>query len=187
MSYPYQSTQPAPFYAHLKPPSELRHIPPIEDVLAYANDKVLRRFLSLYDMPWQEASEIFREVKRFMWACSKCEHSLAPNKMIDAMWHNFILFTPDYVNFCFQYFGYFVHHIPADKEFQRRKDPQAYHKRVKKDFERQLGWVAQHLGDDVLRLWYVVYPTRYDAEFFTTQTILPKPKAPQLEAGIRAL
>lgn len=33
-------------------------------------------------------------------------------RIIDEMWHTFILLTKDYAAFCQQYFGEFMHHEP---------------------------------------------------------------------------
>lgn len=34
------------------------------------------------------------------------------SQQVDDVWHNHILFTKDYANFCQQVFGYFLHHNP---------------------------------------------------------------------------
>lgn len=36
-----------------------------------------------------------------------------PSEMVDEVWHQFILFTRDYDNFCRSVFGRFIHHQPA--------------------------------------------------------------------------
>ena len=36
-----------------------------------------------------------------------------PSQAVDDLWHEFILFTRDYNNFCKQAFGQFLHHTPA--------------------------------------------------------------------------
>ena len=36
-----------------------------------------------------------------------------PSKVIDQAWHEFILHTKEYKNFCDQAFGHFLHHTPA--------------------------------------------------------------------------
>jgi|GEM_PF-2999871 len=35
-----------------------------------------------------------------------------PERDVDAIWHAHILFTEDYMKFCDQYFGYYLHHRP---------------------------------------------------------------------------
>ena len=36
-----------------------------------------------------------------------------PSKAVDDLWHEFILFTKHYNDFCKQAFGHFLHHTPA--------------------------------------------------------------------------
>lgn len=38
-----------------------------------------------------------------------------PSKACDEIWHNMILYTQRYPDFCNKYFGRFIHHIPNDK------------------------------------------------------------------------
>ncbi|MBR0734528.1 hypothetical protein JQ582_42010 [Bradyrhizobium japonicum] len=64
----------------------------------------------------EEADALFREVKRYIvltrsdrtkiWSM----HSLR----IDEAWHQFILFTTEYGDFCQRYFGSYVHHCPSN-------------------------------------------------------------------------
>ncbi|MFA6608931.1 MAG: hypothetical protein WCT07_03415 [Candidatus Paceibacterota bacterium] len=53
------------------------------------------------------------ECKRFMYLAAVAPNlDLAPTKPIDSYWHQFILFTPEYEEFCRKFNGYFVHHNP---------------------------------------------------------------------------
>jgi hypothetical protein len=45
---------------------------------------------------------------------------VAPTEKLDEMWHNFLLFSMDYGEFCKTRLGLFVHHRP-----RRRDDPQS--------------------------------------------------------------
>ena len=44
-----------------------------------------------------------------------------PSKIVDEAWHEFILFTKEYENFCKKVFGEFLHHSPA-KAIQRKSE-----------------------------------------------------------------
>ena len=44
-----------------------------------------------------------------------------PSKIVDEAWHEFILFTKEYENFCKKVFGEFLHHSPA-KSMQRESE-----------------------------------------------------------------
>lgn len=39
----------------------------------------------------------------------------AVSNVVDPFWHNHILFTKDYVEFCDQIYGHYVHHTPLNK------------------------------------------------------------------------
>lgn len=104
-----------------------RRICTLEKVLAYKNDDVIHKFLSLYKIPYAEAEDIFQETKRWLWMCAKlssARQAKGPEKVpqaaidramivIDEMWHTFILFTPDYTGFCLNHFGFYIHHLPV--------------------------------------------------------------------------
>lgn len=62
----------------------------------------------------EEAFEsAFLEWKKYM-ALTKWEGPLAmTSKDVDAVWHQYILFTRQYRDFCDAFFGHFVHHAPA--------------------------------------------------------------------------
>jgi hypothetical protein len=39
-----------------------------------------------------------------------------PSPVVDPAWHAFILHTPDYMAYCEQHCGGYIHHIPTDPE-----------------------------------------------------------------------
>jgi hypothetical protein len=39
-----------------------------------------------------------------------------PSKIVDKLWHIFIIFTKDYVDFCNKAYGYYFHHSPKKTE-----------------------------------------------------------------------
>jgi len=42
-----------------------------------------------------------------------------PSQVVDVAWHEFILFTLQYKNFCYKILGRFLHHTPAEAMFSR--------------------------------------------------------------------
>lgn len=44
--------------------------------------------------------ELFGEMKKFLYLCATNDGSMAPPEDIDEIWHNFILFTGDYADYC---------------------------------------------------------------------------------------
>ncbi|CAH6419918.1 Hypothetical protein HVR_LOCUS988 [uncultured virus] len=55
------------------------------------------------------------EYYRFMVLVSKFPKlTIVPGKVIDEVWHDHILHTKDYIEFCNKYFGDYLHHSPRD-------------------------------------------------------------------------
>ena len=51
------------------------------------------------------------ELLSYLLMASEQPTPMLSNK-VDTLWHQFILCTKDYLNFCFKYFGKFIHHTP---------------------------------------------------------------------------
>jgi len=131
----------------------------LDEVLAYRNPGVVRRFLKEHDATPEEAAEIFREMLKWLYLCSRSTAEgpqglvcvmYAEIEKIDWMWHTFLLFTQDYAEFCERYFGFFLHHVPAEDEEQTPVDEDAF--RV--ELEQQYGLVHDVLGEETLTAWY---------------------------------
>lgn len=87
--------------------------PTLEELSAYRNDAVVDRYRKDLSLSYGQASQLFSDVKRFLWLGSVANGRIAPPPKIDDGWHTFIIFTEDYADFCEQYFGRFRHHRPA--------------------------------------------------------------------------
>ena len=53
---------------------------------------------------------------------SGCRRVAMPSQVADDLWHEFILFTRDYGEFCKRAFGQFLHHTPAVKRGAVKSD-----------------------------------------------------------------
>ncbi len=74
-------------------------------------EKVKERYPHLSDKDIQLVERGLRDY--FLIALySKGEMVTMPSKVVDEAWHNFILFTKLYTNFCDKALGRFLHHIP---------------------------------------------------------------------------
>ena len=89
---------------------------PLDAVMAYENEGVVRRIATDLSIKVEKAAELFGDLKRFLWAASQAEHGAIPPPLIDEAWHAFVLFTEDYAGFCQQFFGEFLHHQPHTGE-----------------------------------------------------------------------
>lgn len=152
----------------------------LEEVLRYENDEVVHRFSTDFKIACADADEIFIETKRWLWLCaSQMDNAsdgvgdrvplLSEARVIDLMWHTFVIFTDDYARFCKKYFGFFVHHHP-----RTRVEKEAWEKRVAADREGALAerramlrkayvTVCDQLGPATLKKWCEDFPARFPA------------------------
>ena len=91
--------------------------PCASDALAYEAPFLIERLLKARIAETaEEAEALFLEVKKYtvlvrsdttrIWDM----HSLR----VDEAWHQFILFTPQYTDFCQRFFGLYIHHSPSN-------------------------------------------------------------------------
>ena len=143
----------------------------LQEIIEYKNEDVLSRFTDLLAVSEGEAADIFTETKKFLYL-SMQPNVFIPDELLilDEMWHNFILFTRVYQEFCLSYFGVFLHHIPASKA-EKQLQEQAYvlnPDQAKREFEGRLSKLISitydQMGEDTVMKWFQVYPESYSAE-----------------------
>lgn len=84
--------------------------------MSFQFDPLVHRMVDKHGMLEEEARSLFVETKRYLYLCAKTGKPLVPSKDIDEMWHNFILFTMDYEEFCLQRLARFIHHRPRRRD-----------------------------------------------------------------------
>lgn len=64
----------------------------------------------------RQGRALFLEAKRYMILCEidTTKSWLTYSPRVDQAWHQFILFTVEYTEFCNTYFGHYVHHAPCN-------------------------------------------------------------------------
>ena len=62
--------------------------------------------------------ELFIEVLCFLYLIHLSKQKLSPSVIVDLAWHEFILFTKLYNEFCHQNFKKFIHHSPSNSTNQ---------------------------------------------------------------------
>ena len=139
----------------------------LDEILKYKHPAVVRRFQKDHPDKAEHAEELFSDLLRFFWASKK--HSVDRKtktqdknldfvfimdeemRDIDQMWHVFLLYTQDYTDFCFKYFGEFLHHLPdivptfEAEEFQ-----------FEPNLEKFLDYTYDLLGENVVRRWFAI-------------------------------
>ncbi len=81
-------------------------------VLAFIFLPLIHRMVDKYGWKEEDAVHCFEDTKLYLYLCATNTTPIAPPPKIDEMWHNFILFTLDYEEFCLTRFGRFIHHRP---------------------------------------------------------------------------
>ena len=141
---------------------------PLDAVLSYADARILSLYEQNYPRNTLRAKDAFAEVPKYMWltqvhaqerqACpddaSLPRHCLMLRSMreIDEMWHEFILFTREYMAFCEQYFGAYVHHMPNVFDTMPMHDIDN-----ETEITKLLTYVYNKLGAQTAQTWFASY------------------------------
>lgn len=70
--------------------------------------EVIERFAAKHSLPLEQSISVYDEVVAYL---DKKDGS-SPTELVDEAWHQFILHTKEYQQFCKARYGRFVHHIP---------------------------------------------------------------------------
>ena len=144
--------------------------------LRYRNREILLRFMDQWGVSEEEAAELFTETKKWLWLTTREDAPplviTGEMKMLDEMWHNFVLFTPEYMEYCDSRFGRYVHHLPTPVEEKKRlraafvTDSAAAGERRNRELAPQYEYIYEKLGEETLIKWQIELPYRYDRAFF---------------------
>lgn len=137
----------------------------LSDILKYEHPAVVKRFQKEFPQKANEAEVIFQDLLRFFWLSEKHDQDRRNDvtnpdlkfvfimdeemKAIDQMWHIFLLYTKDYMDFCEKYFKQYIHHLP-DIVPNMPQDPVAF----EQNLERFLNYTFDHLGEGAVRRWF---------------------------------
>jgi hypothetical protein len=63
----------------------------------------------------EEGEQLFQELKKFLYLDALRPNSFIPmfSRRVDEVWHQFVLFTAEYAQFCDHFFGRYFHHAPS--------------------------------------------------------------------------
>ena len=137
----------------------------LEQVLSYKHPAVVRRFQREHPAKAGQAEQLFSDLMMFFWASKAhaAEKQRDPGdaaldfvfimdeemRDIDQMWHVFLLYTKDYMDFCEGNFDEYLHHLP---------DIVPTFEKGSFEFEANLvkflDYVYDRLGEDVVRRWF---------------------------------
>jgi hypothetical protein len=137
----------------------------LDEILTYENQPVVRRFQKENPDKADRAHDIFKDLLRFFWGTRRHEldRKNSPEndelnfvfimdvemKEIDQMWHIFLLYTRDYMNFCQRYFGEYLHHQPdLVPIFEKRGFD------FQLNLQRFLNYSFDRFGEATIRRWF---------------------------------
>jgi hypothetical protein len=89
----------------------------LTEQLLSENPLLAKKIVAATDVEKDEAVDILRELIRFLHLVHLTTERLTPSHKVDMAWHEFILFTKAYADFCTTHFGSFIHHFPDDNKF----------------------------------------------------------------------
>lgn len=79
-----------------------------EEPLVLVKEKIREK----YNFTQQKTNEARLAFLRFISLTAYYKGGVVPIPLADVFWHEFILFTSDYAEFCARHFGRFIHHQP---------------------------------------------------------------------------
>lgn len=144
---------------------KLTVITDLNSIKNYKHMGVIDRFKKEYPAHKQNAETIFEDLMTFFWASEKHEQDKLSDpknesldfvfimdeemKMIDQIWHIFLLYTKDYMDFCQKYFGQYIHHLPdIVPNMPQNKEQFAI------NLERFLNYNITQLGEGMVARWF---------------------------------
>ena len=143
----------------------------MEKVMSYHHEETVQRFISNYDVTYEESFEIFQETKKFLALMARYpkEHVFAVESIyvLDEMWHTFLMFTKDYQDFCVEHFGFMIHHEPmkkAEKEQTREMlatDKAAAEEVLRPNIEKLYSLIYDYHGNETLIKWIRTLGEKY--------------------------
>jgi len=136
---------------------------------------VIEGFMERYDVTYEEANDIFKETKKWLWLAANSSDAGGlfidkPLQIIDEMWHTFILHTKAYYDFCYQHFKHLIHHYPTPKQKKASNkaafltDPDKAMAEHQAKVARQYELIYDELGPETLVKWYDTMAKRYTPE-----------------------
>ena len=147
----------------------------LEEALAYRNDQILHKFQERWNVSFEEAAELFEETKKWLWlqVAARLRPDAPPLAMtvslaiVDEMLHTFILFTREYIQYCDENYGVYLHHTPMTKKEKDAKlawfksAPEQMLAHEAEFLSGMYSFTYDLLGEETVRRWYAEYPVKY--------------------------
>lgn len=129
--------------AELAIAAEAERVSP-HDALGYEAPFLIEKLLreGIVDTP-EEGEALFHEVKRYL-VLAHVDRSFTfdmHSLRVDGVWHQFILYTVEYSDFCRRFFGRYLHHSPSNAPEARSapRAPVASFEKFRERYEKLFG------------------------------------------------
>lgn len=140
----------------------------LDKTIQFKHEGVIQRYKRDFPEDADNAETHFTDLMRFFWISKKhyLDRQENPNdatldftfimdeqmKPIDQIWHVFLLYTQDYMDFCEEYFGEYLHHLPdivpnLPSEEQNEEG-------FEQNLSMFLSYTYDQLGEKVVRRWF---------------------------------
>lgn len=146
----------------------------LSEVLTYKNDYIIHEFLRKnknLQLSFNQAELVFEDLKRFLWLLAFFKEKEQINQrenltdisisdsmiVIDEMWHEFILVTEHYTEFCQIYFNRYIHHPPQMSKHKRNLKSMTMDQCNEIFIVELIEVVFKYLGKDVAVRWFDTY------------------------------
>lgn len=140
-------------------------LPDLSELLTYRHPQVIKSYKRNFQVEEDQAVDLFQDMLKYLWLVIKHQQERQQQPLnpaldfslvmhqemrpIDEMWHNFILYTKDYQDFCQHYFGQFIHHYP---DIAEHSVPVEHEFSV--ELEKYLIYLYENLGEETVLRWF---------------------------------
>jgi hypothetical protein len=149
-------------------------VPDLKHLLTYENPEVIARFRKTFKVSEEKSQVVFKDMLRYLWLTTKVNdlnrnppkktngpipsHApmLEPMLIIDEMWHTFVLYTIEYMEFSRSYFGRFMHHVPTPVLSASMHKPLS-----REELEGYMNLIWDVFGEETVDRWFNSYPKEY--------------------------
>ena len=153
--------------------------PNLKDLESFRCEPVILKFSRDFKICLKESESLFKETMKMLWLMihhrlelqSGVTENIPPTIVVqkamdplDQMWHEFILHTNEYHQFCNKFFGEYIHHVPCSEEeyraFQSRKTERGggFEESEKQKIQIFVEYIIKNLGVETLEMWFKGLP-----------------------------
>ena len=106
------------------------------------NPLIIKKISTATNLGFKASENLLVEVIKFLDLIVISGQRLTPSYLVDQGWHELILFTRYYENFCEKTWGRFIHHHPGGKKQENQKN-----------FQKTLTLYTQQWGNPPVQFW----------------------------------